>query len=208
MKTVPYHGNPGNACALACYTMVGQYLLPKEHITFEKFGEMADWRKGYVVWAFSIWEWMMEQGVHIDEYDIVDANLWRDGIEGVRKALPAKEFAFYKDNSFDLDKTLEKLPAVLDHPNFKSTKCKVTWKMITEAVQQPGICEVTLNGCKLHRVKGFSVHRVVIIDITDDEVIFHDPTLATEGAYKHESIKHFRSALDGLSGPELTHYYL
>lgn len=49
MKQAPYQPNPGNACALACYTMIAQYLLPKEHITFEQLGVIGNWRKGYVI---------------------------------------------------------------------------------------------------------------------------------------------------------------
>lgn len=50
MKQVPYHDNPGNACALACYTMVTQYLLPDVDITFEQLGQLSDWQPVYVVW--------------------------------------------------------------------------------------------------------------------------------------------------------------
>jgi hypothetical protein len=209
LKKVPYHGNPGNACALACYAMAGQYLLPDQNITFEEFGEMADWRPGYVVWAFPIWKWMMDHGICIEDYDISDMEAWaKEGTDGLRKSLPAEEFEWYEQNTFDLDGLSKEVAPVFNHPNFSYRQCSVTWDMILKAVKKPGICDVTLDGRKLHREEGFSVHRVVIIDITDKEVIFHDPVKTNDGAYKHEPIEHFRAALDGLSGPELTHYSL
>ena len=72
MKDVHYHHNPGNACALACYTMAAQYLQPNENITFEKLGKIADWHPGYVVWGFRAWKWMMDCGLFMINYDIID----------------------------------------------------------------------------------------------------------------------------------------
>jgi len=46
MKQVPNHSNPGNACALACYTMIAQYLLPGRNITFKQLAKITDWKKG------------------------------------------------------------------------------------------------------------------------------------------------------------------
>lgn len=209
MKKVPYHGNPGNACALACYTMCAQYLLPDEHITFEQLGKIGDWHEGYVIWAYPIWKWLMDKGIHIFNRDISDKDTWvKDGVEGLKKSVSPKEFKFYKENTYDLEQVTKDLRLVDKHPNFKYEQCKVTWDMIVDAVRQPGICDLTLDGRKLHRAEGFTVHRVVLIDITDDEVIFHDPTLKGDGAYKHESIKHFRAAVESLSGPELCYYSL
>ena len=86
MKQVPYHGNPGNACALACYTMVAQYLLPDMHITFEQLAKLADWKEGYVVWGFPAWKWLMDQGLYVVDYDVIDYEAWaKDGVSGLRK---------------------------------------------------------------------------------------------------------------------------
>lgn len=209
MKDVPYHGNPGNACALACYTMSAQYLLPNEDITFEKFGEIGEWKKGYVIWAFPIWKWLMDKGVKIEDYDSVDYDLWaKEGTEGLRKSSPKKAFEYTKKYTYDLDKVSQQAKLVFEHPNFKYTKGHVTWDMIVEATKKPGICEVTLDGRKLHRTDGFTLHRVVLIEINDKEVIFHDPTLENDGAYKREPIEFFKSCIDSVGDTELCRYYL
>ncbi len=209
MKKVPYHGNSGNACALACYTMCAQYLLPDENITFEQLGKIGGWRKGFVIWAYPIWQWMMDRGVCITDYDVSDKDAWiKEGIAGLKKSVSAKEFEFYKDNTYDLEQVTEELREVDKHPNFTYKQCKVTWDMIVEEVKKPGICDLTLDGRKLHRAEGFTVHRVVLIDITSDEVIFHDPVKNNDGAYRREPVAHFRAAVDSLSGPELCRYNL
>ncbi|OGL30026.1 hypothetical protein A3D14_00385 [Candidatus Saccharibacteria bacterium RIFCSPHIGHO2_02_FULL_47_12] len=210
MEKVPYHGNPGNAaCALACYTMAAQYLLPDEHITFEQMAKIARMKKGYVVWGFPAWKWMMDRGIHIADYDKSDIEAWaKEGIEGLRKTVAPKEFKYYQDNTEDLEKVTKQLALATEHTNFTYKQCHVTWDMIVEETKKPGICDVTLDGRKLHRADGFSVHRVILIEITDNEVIFHDPTQKNDGAYKHEPIDFFRAAVESLDGPELARYSL
>src|SRR5690349_4785063 len=118
-KEVPYHGNPGNACALVCYTMAAQYLLPDDNITFEQLGKVGDWHKGYVIWAYPVWRWLMDKGVKITCYDSVDYDMWaKQGEAGLRRSISAKEFKFYKENTYDLDKVCKQLQLVWNHPNF------------------------------------------------------------------------------------------
>ncbi len=209
MRRVPYHGNPGNACALACYTMAAQYLLPNSEITFEELGKIAGWREGYVVWGFSTWKWMMDQRIHIDAYDAIDVGAWADrGIVGLREAVSPKEFEYYRENTYDLEAATKELSLVSNHPNFTYHQERVSWERILQEVAKPGICDITLDGRKLHRTDGFTIHRVIIIEITDSEVVLHDPVKNNDGAYRQESIQHFRSAIDSLrDGPELVRYY-
>ncbi len=51
-------------------------------------------------------------------------------------------------------------------------------------------------------------HRVLIIDITGNEVIFHDPNPDWSGAYRREPLEHFKKVFESLNEPELTRYYL
>ncbi len=207
MKKVPYQGNPGNACALACYTMAAQYLFPDDGITFEQLGKIADWKKGYVVWAFPVWKWLMDRGVKITDIDTIDYKLWaKEGESGLKKSVSEKEFKFYKDNTYDLDAVSKQLSLVFDHPNFNYRQKKLSWDDVLEQTHKPGICDITVDGRKLNRKPGFSLHRVIIVDITDTDVIFHDPNAGADGAYKTEPIKHFRSTFESLEGPEMAHY--
>lgn len=209
MRQVPYHGNPDNACALACYTMAAQYLLPAENITLEQLGKIADWKKGYVVWAYPVWKWLMDKGIRITDIDVIDNELWaKEGIKGLRKSVSSKEFQFYKDNTFDLDMVSEQLAMVYDHPNFTYIRKRLSWEDVVTQFNEPGICDITVDGRKLHRKEGFTMHRVVLIDITDKEVVFHDPNDDSSGAYAHEPIDFFRSCFESLDGPEMAQYSL
>jgi len=189
--------------------MVGQYLLPDAGITFEMFGELADYKPGYVVWAYPVWKWMLDHGVHIIDQDISGQEEWsKEGVEGLRRSVSKKEFEYYKMNTYDLEAVTKQLQLVAEHPNFKSTQKRLSWDDIVEEFNKPGICDITLDGKFLSHKPDFSVHRVVLLDITDNEVTFHNPRVDNGGAFQKETINHFRAAIEKLSGPEVCRYWL
>ena len=209
MKQVPYHGNPGNACALACVTMIAQYLIPKEHSTFDQLGKIADWRKGYVVWLFPVWKYLMDHDVCIVNYDVIDYQTWASqGYDALEKDLPTNEFNYYKENTYDLSHVSEQLHYAFEHPNFTYIKKKLTWDNVVAEFNKPGICDLTLNARVLNRQAGLAGHRVVLLDITGTDVVFHDPNADGSGRYRSEPLKHFRAAFESMEGPELARYYL
>lgn len=207
---VPYYGNPSNTfCALACYAMIGQYLLPDTGISFEMFGELADYKPGYVVWAYPVWQWLMDHGIYIHDQDISNKDAWvKEGVVGLKNSVGKKEFEFYRKNTYDLEAVTEQLKLVNNHPNFLYTQKKVTWEDIVNEFNKPGICDLTLDGKFLSRKEGFSVHRVVLLDITQHEVVFHNPRVDNNGALQHEPLEHFRRAVENLNGPEVCRYWV
>lgn len=207
MKQVPYHNNPGNACALACYTMVAQYLLPNANITFEQLGKIADWRKNYVVWEFPIWKWLMDQGVCITDYDVIDYKAWsKEGIIGLKNSIPPEEFKWYEENTYDLNAVTGHIQQAFVHPNFTHVPKKPVWDDVLAEFQKPGICDIVLNSRTLNQKEGFAAHRVVLIAIADGEVIFHDPNHDGSGKYRHESLEHFKNAFESMESPALARY--
>jgi hypothetical protein len=209
MKQVPYHDNPGNACALACYTMVAQYLLPDASVTFERLGKIANWRKNYVVWEFSIWQWLMDKGVYISDYDVIDYDAWsKEGIDGLKNSVPSEEFKWYAENTYDLNEVTKHIQQAFTCPNLTYIRKKPTWEDVVAEYEKPGICDIVLNSHALNRKDGFAAHRVVLIEITDTEVVFHDPNHDGSGEYRHESIDHFRKALESTESPALARYSL
>jgi hypothetical protein len=189
--------------------MIAQYLLPDAHITFEQLGKVAHWRKGYVVWEFPIWKWLMDRGVHITDYDDIDYETWaKEGITGLKNSIPEKEFKWYKENTYDLNEVTGHIRQALAHLNFTYIRKKPAWQDVLAEYARPGICDIVLNSRVLNRKEGFAAHRVVLIEITDSEVIFHDPNHDSSGKYRHEPINHFRKACESLESPALARYSL
>lgn len=209
LTDVPYEANPGNACALACYTMVARYLLPDENITFEKLGKIADYRPGYVVWGFAVWQFLMDRGVHISDIDLIDYDAWsREGTNGLARSVPAKEFNYYQEYTYDLEVESKNIQLVFHHQNFEYLRKQAIWSDVETEFRKPGICDLTLNSRVLKRRDGLAVHRVVLIDISNEYVVFHDPDGGCEGAYRREPLNHFRRSFEALESAEIARYSL
>ena len=174
MLDIPYEKNRGLACALACYTMTARYYFPEA--TWEQIAKISNWEPGYVVWSFRFWKWIMDKGIKITDYDMIDFRSWADeGLEGLRKSVSEKEFEFYKTKTKDIESYSEDIKKVLEHENFIHKKEVPTFKALEEAFEDGCVCEVMLDSCALDQIDGFSLHRVVVLDIDDNNIVFHDP---------------------------------
>jgi hypothetical protein len=207
MRDIPYHDNPNNACALACYTMVAKFLLPEENVTFEELGIISDWKSGYVVWAFNAWNYLLGKNISIIDYDSYDYRLMvKKGFDALQESVPPKEFDYIKSNTFEPNSLIDSISLCLDNESFTYVQRKPNWDDVLREFSKPGICDITLNSSILNNKEGFVGHRVVLIDISSTHITFHDPNLDGSGAYRKEAIELFRKAFE--DNPELTRYSL
>ncbi len=205
MLDIPYIQAPENACALACYTMVPKHYFPE--MTFEEMGEICEWTPGYVVWPFKFWQWMLARGFTIVDYDAIGYEAWaREGVEGLRRSIPAAEFQYYKDNTLNLASYTEDIRSVLAHPNFNNAQRKPTFADLTDALAAGKVCEVVLDSGTLDGDGEFSLHRVVVLDANADRVTFHDPREEPMPARKESTALFTKAWLETVSEPELCTY--
>jgi len=202
---IPYISASSNACALACYTMTAKYFFSES--TFEQISKISDWEPNYVVWPFKFWAWIMNRGIKITDYDLIDYEGWANkGVKALEKSLSKKEMSWLKKNSKDLDKIGKDIEAVLEHNNFAHKKSKPKLNVLVGAVRSNKICEVVLDSRTLDKREGFSLHRVVVTGITDKEIVFHDPREIPHPNRK-ETVNHFKKSwLEAVSDPELCIY--
>ncbi len=204
MLNVPYIEQPDqNSCALACYVMVAKYFFPET--TFEEIAQVSDWQKGYVIWPFKFWLWLLEKDIKIEDYDLIDAGKWaNEGITGLKESVSEKEFDYYIKNTKDIDSYAADIKKVLQNPEFAYHKEKPTLQLLKDAVQSGTICEVVLNAGVLRDTSDFILHRVVVLDISDTEIIFHDPALGPNIQADKEKFEN--AWLSAVSEPELCIY--
>jgi hypothetical protein len=205
MLNIPYVGSSKNACALACYTMVAKYFFPD--ITFERIAQISDWHEGYVVWGFKFWLWIAEKGIKITDYDLIDTDLWiQDGVDGLRKNLSEKEFNYIYTHTKDLEALREDLKLINKHPNFTYHRQKPNMALLRTAIEAGNPAEVVLDSHTLDRIDGFALHRVVVTDMDDSFVTFHDPREIPQ-PYRKVSLEHFENSwLRAVKEPELCIY--
>jgi len=205
MLNIPYIGSDNNACALACYTMVAKYFFPET--TFDQIAKLSDWEPGYIVWGFKFWNWITKKGIVVNDYDLVDYESWaRNGTSILKETLSEKNFNYIKTHTKDLDSLTKELEMLLKNTKFIYHKQRPTFNLLKKAVNESNPCEVVLDSHTLDKVKGFALHRVVVTDIDDHYVTFHDPR-PNPRANRKETIEHFNAAwLEALDEPELCIY--
>lgn len=203
---IPFEENPGKACALACYTMTARHFFPET--TFDQIAKISDWAPGYAVWAFKFWLWIMNKGIKVTNYDLISLRSWADeGIEGLRKTISEQEFDFYVNHTKDINAYPDDIKKVLAHPNFTYNQKKPTWNDLVDAFNKEAVCEIVLDSATLDKEKGFSLHRVVVVDIDKDYIVFHDPHSGRPRPFRKERIEAFKKAwLEKFEVPELCVY--
>ena len=162
-----------------------------------------------MVWGFQLWQWLMDQGIHITDYDKIDYEGWANkGVKGLQASVPKKDFQYYKEHSYDLEEESKKIKLMLNHPNFYYIHRTPKWADVVTEHNRPGVCDLTLNSRLLNGRDGFSIHRVVLLDITDKEVVFHDPNPNWSGKNRRESLNFFKGVFEAMEEPELARYYI
>lgn len=205
MLKIPYISSPENACALACYTMTAKYFFPEA--TFNQIAKISNWTPKYVVWPYKFWKWILEKGIKIVDYDTIDHQGWADhGVEALKNSISTKDYEWLMKNSLDLNEVGKDIKSVFANKNFTSIRSKPTFEILDNAFKKDSVCEVIVDARTLDRKKGYSLHRVVVTDITPDKIVFHDPREIPR-PNKVESKKHFIKAwLGSADDPELCIY--
>lgn len=174
MLDIPYIKSQPNGCALADYTMVAKYYFPET--TEEEIKKITNAESGYVVWAFPFWLWIMDKGITIEEYDTCNYIEWAEkGIAGLKESVSKKEFDYYKSNTKNLETLTDDVKLVIRHPNFTYHNIRPDYEKLKTEVNNGSVCSVIINSKKLNNKQGFTLHALVVLEVTDEHIIFHDP---------------------------------
>ena len=150
----------------------------------------------------------MDKHIEITNYDLIDYESWANkGVEGLKQSVSEKEFEFYYDNSKDLKSHTEEIRRVLNHVNFNFIRKKPIFEDLVREFNNGGVCEVVLDAPTLDNKSGFSLHRVVVLNITKDTITIHDPRVEEEKPNRKVNKDLFIKAwLEAISQPELCVY--
>ena len=197
MLDVPYVKSPAkNACALACHLMVAKTFFPET--TTEELKSVLRWRDGYIVWSFPFWLWLAGKGLHIKDSDTVPYREWAtEGFEVLQNTFSAETMNYWRKNTLDLDGYRDDIRRLFSLENFIYHQQAPEIDDVRKALVGKAVCEVTLGSNALNNEPGgLAIHRIVVLEVTDKQIIFHDPaTPADEDRPRRvESIDTFMKA--------------
>ncbi|MBI4043527.1 MAG: hypothetical protein HY393_01815 [Candidatus Diapherotrites archaeon] len=188
--------------------MVAKYFFPDVHK--KEIAQIAEAEPKYVVWPFPFWKWILDKGVKINEFSSIDYTAWAvQGVAGLRKSVSEKEFKYYAENTKNLSAYAECIREVFSHPNFHFHWQRPTFTDLQKAFERGAVCEVLVDSHTLDEVKGFELHRLVVLDVQMDNVVVHDPRVRPMERHIKRNVPKalfIKAWLEAVSNPELCTY--
>lgn len=192
------------SCASANYAMVASAL--KLSYSLKDILQVTKSEIGFI----PFWKFLLENN-NIEIIDFNESNLkvWAEnGFDFFKKEIDGKTFDFLKERITDPNKYQEDLKFLFENESFKFFNQKPNVDLLKECFFKGYVCEVMLDPWLIYGEEPprYSLHRVFIVDINDNEIIFHDPAFDGEAFYKSDVVK-FEKAFQ-IAGAELVCYKL
>jgi len=190
------------SCASANYTMVGEALNLKSDLN-----DILKVTKSELGFA-PFWRWLVEkQNVKIVDFSLNNLKDWAEqGFEKFNSQTDPKVVKFFTDRIKNVDDYQNDLKFLFESGKFSFINTRPTVDLMKEYFSKDYACDVMLDPWLIYgdNPEWYSLHRVTVLDINGDEIIFHDP--ASDGAEFFKSTSaNFEKAFQ-IEGAELTCY--
>jgi hypothetical protein len=196
MSNVPYFQSPHkNACALACHFMVAKTFFPETSI--DELKSLLRWQDGKVVWAFPFWLWLIEKGLTVLDYDTVPYEAWaKGGFRALEGKVSENSYEYWREYTHAPQLYCAELAKLFANEHFRYVQRTPELEDLINALEQGYLCEVVLNPRVLNDNSGFSLHRVVVLEVNKTHVVFHDPGNPGDAPRQErtETLEHFMHA--------------
>lgn len=131
----------------------------------------------------------MDKGIKVHCIENIDLqDIAVSGLRALEASVSPEAYRYYLANTKDMDVWLKDIAGIVDHPNFVQEKRDATMADIHTAHQQGCVCEAVLNSCSLENKPGFALHRVLVLEIGQGEVILHDPVRPGDAPQPHRHV--------------------
>lgn len=191
-------GHPeGVHCVETSLKMILKYFEPDKDYSVEKLEKITGKQPEKGSWSFQWSIWFTDHGYTVKHYTTFDFKAFMDeGIDYIRHEY-GHEVADWQEQNSDVEfarsqtkEYLEKVEVVAKKPT------------IDEIRQEHGarsLVKPMVNSRVLNNKEGYEGHSVVVIDVDDENIWFHDPGLP---AYENRKVscQLFQEAMDSFGG--------
>jgi hypothetical protein len=190
------------SCASANYTMVGEVLGLSENLT-----DILKVTKSELGFA-PFWRWLVkEKNAQIVDFSFNNLKDWADfGFDRFITQTDPKVVKFFTDRIKNVDDYQNDLKFLFESGYFTFNHINPTVNLLKEYFSKDYACDVMLDPWLIYgdKPEWYSLHRVTIVDVNGDEIIFHDPASDGSEFFKSNS-SNFEKAFQ-IEGAELTCY--
>ncbi len=194
----PTPGHPeGVHCVETSLKMILKYFEPDKDYSVEQLEKITGKQPEKGSWNFQWSIWFTDHGYIVKHYSIFDFKTFMDeGIDYIRREY-GNEVADWQEHNTDVELArsqtkdyIEKVEIVAKKPTIDDIRKEHG----SHSLVKPMVNSRVLNG-----KEGYEGHSVVVLDIDDDNIWFHDPGLpALEN--RKASHKIFQEAMDSFGG--------
>jgi len=191
-------GHPlGVHCVETSLRMILGYFEPSESYNIEDLEKISGKQPGKGSWSFRWSLWFVEHGYEVKHYTIFDFNAFiKSGVDYIRQEY-GDDVANFQEQTSDVEgarKLAKDYVAKINIVHKKPTIDDIRSEMSRGFVVKPMVNSMVLND-----KEGYEGHSVVVLDIDDSHIRFHDPGLP---AFKDRRMRHarFQEAMDSFGG--------
>ncbi|AKM79809.1 MAG: hypothetical protein UX85_C0001G0033 [Candidatus Beckwithbacteria bacterium GW2011_GWB1_47_15] len=175
MSQIPFYPNSkdNTSCYPACLRMVLKHFLPAKNFSMKSLNKIVAKKKGLWTWPMHGLISLKKMGFDIEYYEDFDyLKFAQEGEKYLIKKYGKKVGQAQIDNS---DITYERKAAAHFTKTFKFYQKAPTLKDLKRLIRKGYLAGCSCNYYALYDKKGYSGHFVLVFDINDKHVYFHDP---------------------------------
>lgn len=203
-QKIPFHsahptpGHPnGVHCVETSLKMILGYFEPDTDYSLEKLESITAKKPEQGSWSFDWSIWFVERGYKVKHYSTFDfAAFQMDGIDYIRQAY-GDETADWQLAHSDVDHARSLVEEYLKQVEVIQKKPRI--EDIQKEFNNNSLVKPAVNSKVLNDKEGYEGHSVVVSEVNDSEIWFHDPGLP---AFENRKMSHekFQKAMDSFGG--------
>jgi hypothetical protein len=190
------------SCVSANYTMVANAL--GLHYSLEDVLRITKSEIGFA----PFWRFLVEKNnIEIIDFSKNNLKTWaEEGFDDFKQETDEKVVSFLKDRIANPDDYQKDLEFLFKSEKFKFCHQRPNVDLLKDFFSKEYICDVMIDPWWIYGEEPprYSLHRIFIVDINGDEIVFHDPAFDGEEFYKSNTAN-FEKGFQ-IDGTELTCY--
>ncbi len=176
---IPFFANlkDDNHCLQACFKMILKHYFPEKNYSFKKLDKLSKHVNGKLTWQGAFLISLYKMGFEVINIENLDYKKFAKNGNRYLKTIWSEE-VFNTQNKFsDLKKEQKNAQKITQENGIKLINKEVSIKDVEKYFNDGFIVVVSINPCVLVNKKCYWSHVVLITDINDKIITFHDPGL-------------------------------
>jgi hypothetical protein len=179
MKKIPFYSNlkDNNHCLQACLKMVFKYYFPKENYSYSKLDKITKHKKGMWTWQGASLLALADRGFDVVNIENLDYKKFSKKGENYLKEIWNEEVFETQKKFSDLKQEQNIAGKMMENKKIKLLNRDLKFSDVESYFNEDYLVLVSVNPCVFENKKCYWSHIVLIIDIDEKWVTFHDAGL-------------------------------